>query len=43
MTSSGVIAPVRLHVGAGLKHHLKDKGSTLWRMLVPRSPSTRIH
>ena len=39
----GVIALVALHVGAALKHHLKDKGSTLRRMLVPRSPSTRIN
>ena len=39
----GVIALIGLHAGAALKHHLKDKGSTLRRMLVPRSPSTRIN
>ncbi len=35
----GLIALVALHAGAALKHHLVDKGSTLRRMLVPRSSS----
>ena len=38
----GVIALVALHAGAALKHHLMDGGSTLRRMLVPRSPSRRV-
>ena len=33
----GGIALVALHIGASLKHHLIDKGSTLKRMLIPRS------
>lgn len=38
----GVLALVALHAGAALKHHLVDRGSTLRRMLVPRSPSRRV-
>ena len=33
----GGIALVALHIGASLKHHFIDRGSTLTRMLVPRS------
>ena len=33
----GGIALVALHAGAALKHHFVDRGSTLMRMLVPRS------
>ena len=33
------IALVAVHAGAALKHHFMDKGSTLVRMLIPRSPS----
>ncbi len=35
----GLIALVALHAGAALKHHLVDRGSTLRRMLIPRSTS----
>ena len=35
----GGIALVGIHVGAALKHTVVDKGSTLIRMLVPRSRS----
>ena len=35
----GGIALVALHAGAALKHHFIDKGSTLARMLIPRSRS----
>ena len=35
----GILALVAVHAGAALKHHLVDRGSTLRRMLVPRSPS----
>ena len=38
----GVLALVAVHAGAALKHHLVDRGSTLRRMLVPRSPSRRV-
>ena len=38
----GLIALVALHAGAALKHHLVDKGSTLRRMLVPRSSSSGV-
>ena len=37
--SYGVLALVAVHAGAAFKHHLLDRGSTLRRMLVPRSPS----
>lgn len=37
----GGIALVALHAGAALKHHFLDRGSTLRRMLIPRSPSGR--
>ena len=37
----GGIALVAIHAGAALKHHFVDKGSTLKRMLSPRSPSGR--
>ena len=37
----GVLALVAVHAGAALKHHLIDRGSTLRRMLVPRSPPRR--
>lgn len=37
----GGIALVAVHAGAALKHHFIDKGSTLARMLSPRSPSRR--
>ena len=37
----GGIALVAIHAGAALKHHFVDKGSTLKRMLNPRSPSGR--
>ena len=35
----GGIALVALHAGAALKHTILDKGSTLIRMLIPRSHS----
>ena len=38
----GVIALVAVHAGAALKHHFVDGGSTLRRMIVPRSPSRPI-
>ena len=38
----GILALVALHAGAALKHHFVDRGSTLRRMLVPRSPSRRV-
>lgn len=37
----GGIALVAVHAGAAFKHHFVDKGSTLARMLIPRSPSRR--
>ena len=36
----GGIALVGLHAGAALKHTFIDKGSTLVRMLIPRSRRT---
>ena len=38
----GLIALVALHAGAALKHHFVDRGSTLRRMLVPRSSSRGV-
>ena len=38
----GILALVAVHAGAALKHHLVDRGSTLRRMLVPRSPSRGV-
>ena len=35
----GGIALVAIHIGAALKHHFVDRGSTLRRMLIPRSRS----
>ena len=35
----GGIALAAIHAGAALKHHVIDKGSTLTRMLIPRSRS----
>ncbi len=35
----GLIALVALHAGAALKHYLVDRGSTLRRILIPRSTS----
>ncbi len=37
----GGIAAVALHAGAACKHHWIDKGSTLMRMVRPRSPARR--
>ena len=34
----GSIALAAVHAGAALKHHFIDRGSTLARMLIPRSP-----
>ena len=34
----GAVGLIALHAGAALKHHFLDGGSTLARMLVPRSP-----
>ena len=38
----GLVALVAVHAGAAFKHHLIDRGSTLRRMVVPRSPSRRV-
>ena len=38
----GVLALIAIHASAALKHHLVDRGSTLRRMLVPRSPTRGI-
>lgn len=38
----GILGLAAVHAGAALKHHLIDRGSTLRRMLVPRSPSRRV-
>ena len=34
----GAIGLIALHAGAAIKHHFVDGGTTLARMLVPRSP-----
>lgn len=38
----GALALAAAHAGAALKHHFVDRGSTLRRMLVPRSPPRPI-